>query len=216
MRDLLPIFVTLAGRRVLLVGGGTVAAAKLRQLQAVGADVVVVAPSVREEIVRSGVSVLQRPFDPADLEGVWFVVAAATPEVNQEVAVAAEAKRLFVNAVDDPPNASAFLSGVVRRADVTVAISTSGEAPGLTGLLREALDAVLPEDLDKWMAVAREERAKWRRDGVVMTERRPLLLEALNRIYERTQAPAEPEEKPKNDLVSASAANSAAKFRKDS
>ncbi len=48
MRDLLPIFVTLAGRRVLLVGGGTVAAAKLRQLQAVGADVVVVAPSVRE------------------------------------------------------------------------------------------------------------------------------------------------------------------------
>jgi siroheme synthase-like protein len=152
MRDLLPIFVTLAGRRVLLVGGGTVAAAKLRQLQAVGADVVVVAPRVHEEIVRSGVLVQRRPFEAADVEGVWFVVAAATPEVNQAVAAAAEAKRLFVNAVDDPPNASAFLSGVVRRADVTVAISTSGDAPALAGLLREALDAVLPEDLDKWMA----------------------------------------------------------------
>src|SRR5262249_27328324 len=127
MRDLLPIFVTLAGRRVLLVGGGTVAAAKLRQLQAVRADVVVVAPSVHEEIVRSGVSVRQRRFEAADVEGAWFVVAAATPEVNQAVAVAAEAKHLFVNAVDDPPNASAFLSGVVRRADVTVAISTSGD-----------------------------------------------------------------------------------------
>ena len=216
MRDLLPIFVTLAGRRVLLVGGGTVAAAKLRQLQAVGADVVVVAPSVREEIVRSGASVLRRPFEPADLEGVWLVVAAATPEVNQEVAVAAEAKHLFVNAVDDPPNTSAFLSGVVRRADVTVAISTSGEAPALTGLLREALDAVLPEDLDKWMAVAREERAKWRGDGVAMTERRPLLLEALNRIYERAQAPAQLAEKPDQNLIAASAARSAAKIKKDS
>jgi uroporphyrin-III C-methyltransferase/precorrin-2 dehydrogenase/sirohydrochlorin ferrochelatase len=216
MRELLPIFVTLAGRRVLLVGGGTVAAAKLRQLQAVGADVVVVAPSVHEEIIQSGVSVLQRPFEAADLEGVWFVVAAATPEVNQAVAVAAEAKHLFVNAVDDPPNASAFLSGVVRRADVTVAISTSGEAPAVAGLLREALDAVLPEDLEKWMAVAREERAKWRRDGVPMNRRRPLLLKALNRIYEPAEVPAEPEKKPENDLVSASAANSAAKVRKGS
>ena len=217
MRDLLPIFVTLAGRRVLLVGGGTVAAAKLRQLQAVGADVVVVAPSVCEEIVRSGASVLRRPFEPADLEGVWFVVAAATAEANQEVAVAAEAKHLFVNAVDDPPNASAFLSGVVRRADVTVAISTSGDAPALTGLLREALDAVLPEDLDKWMAVAREERAKWRRDGVPMNERRPLLLRALNRIYElaagRTTS-AEPSKE--EDTVSAVSASSAASVRKDS
>jgi siroheme synthase-like protein len=216
MRELLPIFVTLAGRRVLLVGGGTVAAAKLRQLQAVGADVVVVAPSVHEEIIQSGVSVLQRPFEAADLEGVWFVVAAATPEVNQAVAVAAEAKHLFVNAVDDPPNASAFLSGVVRRADVTVAISTSGEAPAVAGLLREALDAVLPEDLEKWMAVAREERAKWRRDGVPMNRRRPLLLKALNRIYEPAEVPAEPEKKPENDLVSASAAKSAAKVRKGS
>jgi len=216
MRDLLPIFVTLAGRRVLLVGGGTVAAAKLRQLQAVGADVVVVAPRVHEEIVRSGVLVQRRPFEAADVEGVWFVVAAATPEVNQAVAAAAEAKRLFVNAVDDPPNASAFLSGVVRRADVTVAISTSGDAPALAGLLREALDAVLPEDLDKWMAVAREERAKWRRDGVAMNERRPLLLDALNRIYEPAEAPASIAEKPKNHLVSARVADNEAKFRKDS
>jgi siroheme synthase-like protein len=184
MRDLLPIFVTLAGRRVLLVGGGAVAAAKLRQLQVVGADVFVVAPDVHEDIVRSGVPVAQRAFEPADLDGAWFVVAAATPEINRAVAAAAEARRVFVNAVDDPPNASAFLSGVVRRADVTVAISTSGEAPALAGLLREALDAVLPPDLDKWMAVAREERAKWRRDGVPMAERRPRLLEALNRIYE--------------------------------
>jgi uroporphyrin-III C-methyltransferase/precorrin-2 dehydrogenase/sirohydrochlorin ferrochelatase len=144
-------------------------------------------------------------------------VAAATPEVNQEIAVAAEAKHLFVNAVDDPANASAFLSGVVRRANVTVAISTSGEAPALAGLLREALDAVLPEDLDKWMAVAREERAKWRRDGVAMNERRPLLLEALNRIYELAAERAEfADTRKEEDVVSAASASSAANVRKDS
>lgn len=188
MRDLLPLFVHLDARRVLLVGGGPVAAAKLRQLLAVGAVVVVVAPEVHDEIARSGVKILRRGFVPADLDDVWLVVAAATPEVNRDVAAAAEARRIFVNAVDDPPNATAYLSGVVRRGGVTLAISTSGDAPGLTGLLREALDAVLPDDLGEWMAVARAERVKWRRDGVPMEQRRPLLLEALNRMYESRSA----------------------------
>lgn len=183
MRGLLPLFLDLAGRRVLLVGGGAVALSKLAQLRAAGADVVVVAPEVRDEIRREGVAIAARPFTPADLEGVWLVVAAATPEVNGQVAAAAEAERIFVNAVDDPPNATAYLGGVVRRGGVTLAISTSGEAPALAGLLREALDEVLPEDLAEWVSVARKERSVWRRDGVPMNERRPLLLEALNRIY---------------------------------
>lgn len=183
MPELLPLFVNLEGRRALLVGGGLVAAAKLRQLRAVGAEVVVVAPEVDEEIARSGVTIWRRGFAASDLEGSWLVVAAATPDVNRQVAAAAEAQRIFVNAVDDPPNATAYLSGVVRRGGVTLAISTSGDAPGLTGLLREALDDVLPRDLREWVAVARTERSTWRRDGVPMDKRRPLLLEALNQIY---------------------------------
>src|SRR5216684_1046258 len=114
MRDLLPLFVDLKGRRVVLFGGGPVAVAKLRQLQAVGAHVLVVAPEVHEEIVQSGVAIARRPFEVADLDGAWLVVAASTPVVNREVATAAEPQRVFVNAVDDPPNATAFLSGVVR------------------------------------------------------------------------------------------------------
>ena len=183
MRELLPLFVTLTGRRVVLVGGGAVAAAKLRQLLAAGADVLVVAPEAHADIVQSGVAIVPRAFEPADLDGAWLVVAAATPAVNRLVAIAAEERQLFVNAVDDPPNASAYLGGVVRRDGVTLAISTSGEAPAIAGLLREALDAVLPQDLEQWMAIAREERAKWRRDHVPMEQRRPLLLKALNTIY---------------------------------
>jgi len=185
MPELLPLFVTLSGRRVLLVGGGRVAAAKLRQLVAVGAEVRVVAPDVRDEIVATRVEFAQRPFADSDLDGVWLVVAAAPPAVNREVARAAEARRIFVNAVDDPSNATAFLSGVVRRDGVTIAISTSGHAPALTGLLREGLDALLPRDLRRWSATARRERRKWRRGGVPMEKRRPLLLDALNGLYRR-------------------------------
>ncbi len=97
------------------------------------------------------------------------MVAAAPPEVNRQVLAAAEARQLFVNAVDDPPHATAYLGGVVRRDGVTVAISTGGRAPALAGLLREALDAWLPDDLDAWMAAADEARrdveARRRADG---------------------------------------------------
>ena len=185
---LLPLFLNLAGRRVLLVGGGTVAAAKLQQLLAAAADVHVVAPAVVEEIERAGascgVSIDRRPFESADLDGAWLVVAAATPDVNREVAAAAEARRIFVNAVDDPANATAFLSGVIRREGVTIAISTSGDAPGLTALIRQGFDELLPRrDLAEWVREARRQRRQWKADGVPMEDRRPLLLHALNRLY---------------------------------
>ena len=201
MADLLPLFLNLTGRTVLLVGGGPVAASKLGQLVAAGASVRVVAPEVRDEIAglarslepRDGapgtahplptITIARRSFAPADLEGVWLVVAAATPEVNRQVAEAAERLHLFVNAVDDPSNASAYLSGVVRRDGVTLAISTSGDAPALTSLLREGLDAILPRDLDQWVEEARLERAVWRKEGVSMQERKPRLLRALNALY---------------------------------
>ena len=205
MSELLPLFLNLTGRDVLLVGGGRVAEAKLRQLLAAGARVRVVAPAVVDGIRTAGVAIDERGFEAADLDGVWLVVAAATPDVNRTVGDAAEARRIFVNAVDDPANATAFLSGVVRRDGVTLAISTSGDAPALTSLLRESLDAVLPRDLAAWVETAREERVAWRRDGVAMDERKPLLLRALNAIYGSTAERAESAEKP----VSADAARSA-------
>src|ERR1043166_9477505 len=164
---LLPLFLNLAGRRVLLVGGGPVAAAKLQQLLAAAAEVHVVATAVIGEVERTaascGVVIDLRPFVPTDLDDVWLVVAAATADVNREVAAAAEARRIFVNAVDDPANASAFLSGVVRRDGVTIAISTSGDAPALTALVREGIDALLPDDLAAWREIARTTRLAWRR-----------------------------------------------------
>ncbi len=189
MTELLPLFLNVAGRPVVLVGGGQVAPAKLQQLLAAGAADTVVAPDIGPafQAVCAGdaerVAVRYRPFQPGDRDGAWLVVAAATPDVNRAVAAAAEERRLFVNAVDDPANATAYLSGVVRRDGVTIAISTSGHAPALTSLLREALDALLPRDLAAWIDRARAQRVVWRRDAVPMEQRKPQLLTVLNAIY---------------------------------
>jgi uroporphyrin-III C-methyltransferase / precorrin-2 dehydrogenase / sirohydrochlorin ferrochelatase len=196
MTDLLPLFLNVTGRPVVLVGGGRVAAAKLQQLLAAGARVTVVAPDISDAITTNAnvgaavqaarVRVVERRFDATDLDGAWLVVAAATPDVNRAVAAAAEERRLFVNAVDDPANATAYLSGVVRRDGVTIAISTSGDAPALTSLLREGLDALLPRDLATWIERARAQRVVWRRDAIPMEQRKPQLLSALNAIYRST------------------------------
>jgi len=180
-----PVFLSLAGRRVVVVGGGPVAASKIEGLLSEGANVVVIAPDVRADIERAGVMVLRRAFQDEDLDGAWWVVAAAPPAVNRQVCDAAARRQLFVNAVDDPTHATAYLGGVVRRDGVTVAISTDGRAPALSGLMREAIDAWLPADLDRWMAAADEVRRRWKQDSVPMAQRRPQLLETLNRLYDR-------------------------------
>ena len=178
-----PVFLKLTSRRVVVVGGGRVAAGKLEALLAAGAYVTVVAPAIRPEIEQRGVTLARRAFVDADLDDAWWVVAAAPRDVNRQVLEAATARRIFVNAVDDPDHATAYAGGVVRRDGVTVAISTDGRAPALAGLLREALDVWLPGDLDEWMSAADDARRTWKEQGVPMEQRRPQLLDTLNRLY---------------------------------
>ncbi len=178
-----PVFLKLAGLRVVVVGGGKVAASKLDGLVTAGARITVVAPQIDPAIKSRVETVIEREFIASDLAGAYWVVAAATPEVNRVVAAAAAARCLFVNAVDDKESATAYLGGVVRRGEVEIAISTGGVAPALAGLLREALESMLPEDLERWIGVAIATRAEWKAAGVPMAERRPLLLRALEELY---------------------------------
>jgi len=191
---LYPVFLKLAGLPVVVVGGGPVAAAKLDGLLEAGAQVTVVAPVIsqairaRSDAPGSSLRLIERGFVSSDLDDARWVVAAATPEVNRQVAAAAAARRLFVNAVDDVASASAYLGGVIRRGPAIVAVSTAGIAPALAGLIREALDALLPDELERWIDVARVARVAWKRTGTPIAERRPLLLRALARLYRGDQA----------------------------
>jgi uroporphyrin-III C-methyltransferase/precorrin-2 dehydrogenase/sirohydrochlorin ferrochelatase len=209
-----PVFLKLTDRRVLVVGAGPVAASKLEGLLAAGARITVVAPDMVpaiEALAAPGapgaaqLTLERRPFAVSDLDAVFYVVAAATPDVNRAVADACEARQLFVNAVDDPPNASANLGGVVRRDGVTLAISTDGKAPALAGLLREGLDALLPADLDRWLDVAQEARVRWKAEAVPMEARRPQLLEALVGLYSQRQQTLEAAAAATSTLIDATA-----------
>jgi uroporphyrin-III C-methyltransferase/precorrin-2 dehydrogenase/sirohydrochlorin ferrochelatase len=122
-----PAGLRLAGRRVVVVGGGHVAQRRVPALLAVGAAVEVVSPVVTpsiEGLVGSGeVTWHERPFEPADLDGAWYVIAATdVPAVNEEVSRAAEERRVFCVRSDDATRATAWTPAVGRHAGVTVAV----------------------------------------------------------------------------------------------
>ncbi len=172
-RVLLPLFLDVTGRRVLVVGGGTIAARKALDLVAARADVRVVALELAAELVAAQhetLTLVQRAFEERDLEGAWLVFAATDdPDVQRRIANACAQVRVFCVAVDDPPNASAYGGAIVRRGPVTIAISTSGEAPALARLLREVLEQALPDE--GYVEAARALREQWKAEKTPMSSR---------------------------------------------
>jgi len=141
----LPLFVRLAGARVVSVGAGPVAASKVLPLVEEGAAVVVVAPDAVPEIraadAAGRLAWYERSWQPDDLDGALLVVAGtADPQVNAEVAQAAAARSTLCVRVDARGDGSADLAGVVRRGPLTIAVSTGGRAPVLAGHLRSELE----------------------------------------------------------------------------
>ena len=188
-RLLYPVFLDVAQRRVLVIGGGAVAAGKIARLVEAGANVVVVAPEVVKEIASTAMEIHRRPFRVEDLDGAWYVVSAAPPDVNTHVLREATLRGIFVNAVDDPPNATAFAGSVFTRGPVTVALSTGGEAPALARVLREALERLVGRDVEEWTALAGRLRHDWKRDGVAMERRRDALLATLAHLHAEAGEP---------------------------
>ena len=171
-RVLFPLFLDLVGKDVLVVGGGAVAARKVADLVGAGAKVRVVALDVAPELAATAdmVSVDRRAFEERDVEGAWLTIAATDdPEVQRRVSSACERSRTFCVAVDDPPNASAYGGAILRRGPITVAISTSGEAPALARLMREVLEQALPDE--GFVEAARALREKWREEKTPMASR---------------------------------------------
>jgi precorrin-2 dehydrogenase/sirohydrochlorin ferrochelatase len=136
-----PVNLVLDGRRCLVVGGGKVALRKVEGLLACGGRVTVVAPRVDDALRSLPVTVEQRPWRPADLDGMWLVIAATDdPAVNRAVYDAGQRAGVWVNGADDPANCSFTLPSVVRRGDLQVTVSTGGRSPALATWLRRRLE----------------------------------------------------------------------------
>ena len=147
-----PIFLRLADQRVLVVGGGEVAARKIALLLRAGARITVVAPQVVGEIASQvtarSIAHVAEEFHPDHLNDARLVIAATNRHsVNAWVAHQAERRNIPVNVVDDRELSRFIMPAIVDRSPVIVAVGSSGEAPVLTRRLRESLEAFLPQRL---------------------------------------------------------------------
>ncbi len=144
-----PIFLRLKQARVLVIGGGEVAARKIRLLRKAGARIEVAARELNAELAELAASGELAhggtEFDPAAITGCRLVVAATDDlALNARVAAAAIAANIPVNVVDDPELSTYITPSIVERAPVTVAIGTGGAAPVLARRLRERIETLLP------------------------------------------------------------------------
>ncbi|MDR3394689.1 MAG: siroheme synthase CysG [Parasulfuritortus sp.] len=158
--DYLPIFLDLRGKTALVVGGGDVAARKATLLINAGAWVNVVAPGPLAESydnLRKTDRIIHRQeaFRPEHLDGVEVVFAASEDDaLDQQVYEAASARHLPVNVVDKPKSCSFIMPSIIDRSPVVVAVSSGGEAPVLSRLLRARLETLIPAAYGRLAALA--------------------------------------------------------------
>ena len=167
-----PIFLDLVDKPVLVIGGGYVAREKVAGLRKAGARITVVSPKLHRELreLRDAgeLAHIPRAWEPADLDADWAVVMVATDDgaINKEATAAARARRIWVNAADDPANCDFILPSVVRKGRITVASSTAGTSPALARRLREELEAYLTDDMPALADLLAEVRTEIRARGI--------------------------------------------------
>jgi siroheme synthase-like protein len=171
-----PVYLDVHEVVALVVGAGPVAARKVAALAAAGALVRVVAPEISVEMmaeVDGGhvASLERRPFQLSDLDGVRLVVTATGGDADREVAVAATAAGLWVNAADRPDECSFILPAIARNGSLSVAVSTDGSSPALAGRLRDRAATLLTDEVEALATRLAAERASMKAQGQSTEER---------------------------------------------
>src|SRR5580700_355903 len=178
--ELFPLFLKLAGRQCLVVGGGTVAEGKIQSLARCGASVHVVAPEATPGIrhaAGSGEIVWDaRPFLPSDLDGVFLVVGSTnSTELHEEIFRLCQEAGILCNMVDEPDRCDFYYPAVVRRGPLQVAISTTGHSPLLAQRLRHELEEQIAPEYGPWVEEIGRKRRELFRANISPENRRSIL-----------------------------------------
>jgi len=168
-----PIFIDLTGQPVIVVGGGTVAERKIDTLLDAGAQVTVVSPECTPLVRRwanvGRLALMGREYRAGDLRGFRLAYAATSDAaVNRALRVEARVEGIWLNAIDQPDLCDFITPAIVRRGNLTIAISTNGRCPGLARRIREELEKQFgPEyaGLVDEMGQQRERELAQRRSG---------------------------------------------------
>nr|WP_325300591.1 siroheme synthase CysG [uncultured Oscillibacter sp.] len=149
-----PFFMELEGREGLVVGGGPVALRKIRKILPYGPRLTVAAPEIRPEIESlPGLALLRRAFEPAMLEGKFFVIAASdSREANRDIAALCRERGILVNVVDSKDQCTFLFPALVKRGDLTLGISTAGASPSAAAWVKGRAAAQIPEDFGELLS----------------------------------------------------------------
>jgi siroheme synthase-like protein len=163
MSSYYPVFLDLKGRRCLVVGGGSVAERKTRMLLEHDALVTVISPALNQglqQLAEQGaIQVVPRNFKSNDLRGAFLAIAATDdPITNAAVSDKGRKQRILINVVDDPKVSDFIVPSIVRRGDITIAISTAGKSPALARKIRTELDAILPAQYARLLSLVSDVR----------------------------------------------------------
>ncbi len=174
---LFPLFADLRGRRVLVVGGGSVAQRKCEALLEAGASVVLGAPelvpTLAQWVQQGRIEYVSGQFTPAWLDDAWLAVAATDdPATNHAVVAAADARRIWANAVDDAEASRFHVPARIIRGPLQIAISSGGGAPMLARLVREQLETQFDESFGALADLLTRHRQRIRGRWPEMGERR--------------------------------------------
>lgn len=164
----LPIAVDLEGRSCVVIGGGSLATRKVESLLRAGAWVRVIAPWICEEIEvwaqqEPRLSLERRVYRAGDLRGASLAFAATDQaEVHAAVALEAEERRVWLNAVDDPERCSFLMPAIVERGPLVIAVATGGASPALARRVRDEIAAWVGEEYGQAAAYLGELRGRYR------------------------------------------------------
>ena len=168
MSGFYPVSLALAGRRAVVIGGGRVAEDKVGGLLAADARVTLIAPALTPKLeawaAAGAVTVVRRAYLPGDLAGAFLAVAATDDRsANRLVWAEAEARGVLLNAVDDVTHCHFIAPAILRRGDLTVAVSTGGRSPTVAVRLRDRIGRLIGLEYEPWLALLgglREEIAR--------------------------------------------------------
>ena len=175
-----PFFIDIKNKNCVVVGGGTVALRKIEKLIQFEPDITVIAPEISDYILCiEGIRIIKRTFLDSDLDGAFFVITATNDEMlNEHIFRMCSEKNILVNTVDDKEKCSFIFPAIVKRENVTVAVSTSGKSPIYARYLSKQIENLLDDRTDEIIEILASVRSKIKRE-ISTQENRKLAFERI-------------------------------------
>jgi len=176
MPNYYPLMLDVRGRRAIVIGGDRVAAEKATALSASGAHVSMLSQEFCTELLamaeQKQVTLWHKAYAPGDLAGAFVVIAATNdPQLIQAIWAETQERGQLVNIVDVPEYCSFILPSVLRREQLTIAVSTEGASPSLAKRIRQSLEELFPPAYGTYIRLAALVRAYLRKNGISYDQR---------------------------------------------